>query len=44
MTAGGQTANVGINGILDGLALALDRLAPSDRENVKSRLAMITQK
>ena len=44
MTAGGQTANVGINGILDGLELALDRLPASDRDIVKSRLASILQK
>jgi acetyl-CoA carboxylase/biotin carboxylase 1 len=45
MTAGGQTANVGMTGILQGLSLALDRLSVGDRERVKSQLElMITRK
>lgn len=44
MTAGGQTAKVGINGILEGLELAIERLSSDDRENIKSRLALIMKK
>ena len=44
MTAGGQTANVGISGILDGLNLALDRMSQTERENVMTRLASILKK
>ena len=44
MTAGGRTANVGIDGIMEGLGLALQQMAHSDRERVKSRLATIIGK
>jgi acetyl-CoA carboxylase/biotin carboxylase 1 len=43
MTAGGQTAQVGIAGILDGMGMALERLNQADRETVKKRLAAMVK-
>ena len=44
MTAGGQTANVGINGILSGINLALQCMSPADQQRVKAQLEQITTK